>query len=42
MPFDTPVWAVSFTPQVTFTLQYDFPVGGVAGRDPAGAGPARP
>ena len=33
MRFDTPVGAVSFTPSVTFTLQYDFPVGGVAGRD---------
>ena len=33
MRFDTPVGTVSFTPSVTFTLQYDFPVGGVAGRD---------
>ena len=33
MRFDTPIGALTFSPQVTFTLQYDFPVGGVAGRD---------
>ena len=31
--FDSPIGPVNFTPQVTLTLQYDFPVGGAAGRD---------
>ncbi len=33
MRFDTPIGALTFSPNVTFTLQYDFPVGGAAGRD---------
>ena len=33
MRFDTPIGALSFTPNLTFTLKYDFPVGGTAGRD---------
>ena len=33
MNFDTPIGAVNFTPNVTFTLKYDFPVGGAGGRD---------
>jgi iron complex outermembrane receptor protein len=33
MRFDTPVGALTFSPNATLTLQYDFPVGGAAGRD---------
>ena len=33
MRFDTPLGPLSFNPAVTFTLQYDFPVGEVGGRD---------
>ncbi len=33
MRFDSPIGPLTFTPLVTLTLQYDFPVGGAAGRD---------
>ncbi len=33
MRFDTPIGALTFSPNLTFTLQYDFPVGGAAGRE---------
>ncbi|MGI9257240.1 MAG: TonB-dependent receptor plug domain-containing protein [Gammaproteobacteria bacterium] len=33
MNFDTPIGAINFTPNVTFTLKYDFPVGGAGGRN---------
>jgi iron complex outermembrane receptor protein len=33
MNFDTPIGALNFRPALTFTLQYDFPLGGIGGRD---------
>ena len=33
MRFDTPIGALTFSPNLTFTLKYEFPVGGAAGRD---------
>jgi outer membrane receptor protein involved in Fe transport len=33
MNFNTPLGALSFNPSLTFTLQYDFPLGDIGGRD---------
>ena len=33
MNFDTPIGPLNFRPSLTFTLQYDFPLGDIGGRD---------
>ena len=33
MNFDTPIGSLNFRPSLTFTLKYDFPLGGIGGRD---------
>ena len=33
MNFDTPIGPMNFRPSLTFTLQYDFPLGDIGGRD---------